>query len=433
MKKILLPVVLIIIVLLSPCNLFAGVDKKNIALVKEIFECFGYRIGQRIDRNKVEINGILKIKPQKKMGIFDTYIILSIPSNINENENIIYGLMAQIKYPNPKESLKIIDYLNNGRFLPDIFARLKVNDGIRYSGRGLYPNISFDCSLSLCSFGIVDFELAYYMLSEKRLTSNDEIDKYVSQLYLNEGGCRAFDYILKNDFEMGDNVYSYKDSLFREHMFRIPGASFFKCAKGEFFMGSPESSKKVKILKPFGISENEVSQDLYKDIIGKNPSKFKTNDEHKKRPVENISFDEALAFCDELNKKYRILLPKDYKFDLPTEIQWEYACRSANKDDKDDEGGYAKFWFADNSDNMTHGKYDEYKGEYILVSNRWKLENMRGNVAEWCWDETKQKCVIRGGSFRSSAEECKPFARREGKRDERYDDVGFRIVVTPIE
>ena len=78
----------------------------------------------------------------------------------------------------------------------------------------------------------------------------------------------------------------------------------------------------VILTKGFYLGKYEVTQEQYKKVMGKNPSKFKGD----KLPVEHISWNDAVAFCEELNKKERI--PRGWEFALPTEAQWEYACRA---------------------------------------------------------------------------------------------------------
>ena len=94
----------------------------------------------------------------------------------------------------------------------------------------------------------------------------------------------------------------------------------------EFFVEFDYSEKLhlVTITKPFYIGKYEVTQSQYSALMGKNPSNFIGAN----NPVEMVSYEDAKAFCDKLNTKYLSLLPKGYKFDLPTEAQWEYACRA---------------------------------------------------------------------------------------------------------
>lgn len=106
-----------------------------------------------------------------------------------------------------------------------------------------------------------------------------------------------------------------------------------KCPAGSFMMGSPEEEGRfidekthlVTLTKHFYIGKYEVTQSQYSAIMDKNPSRFVGAN----NPVDTVSYEDAKAFCDKMNLKYLNILPKGYKFDLPTEAKWEYACRAS--------------------------------------------------------------------------------------------------------
>ena len=98
-------------------------------------------------------------------------------------------------------------------------------------------------------------------------------------------------------------------------------------------MGSPENElgregderqHQVTLTKDYWLGKFEVTQAQYEAIMGSNPSYFKDSN----RPVEEVSWGDARAFCNKLNDLYAGKLPVGYKFDLPTDAQWEYACRA---------------------------------------------------------------------------------------------------------
>ena len=233
-----------------------------------------------------------------------------------------------------------------------------------------------------------------------------------------------------------------------------------KCPAGSFMMGSSaEEYSKIKkemdsfhkdaygfeyseefhlvnINKAFYIGKYEVTQSQYKAIMGNNPSKFK--DENN--PVESIDWIKAKLFCARLNYLYKKYLPKGYKFDLPTEEQWEYACRAGissafnngnNNLDNIDEIA----WYSENASYTAHivGQKEP---------NDWGIYDMHGNVWEWCIDEYKdysekniRDCdrVVRGGSFYDTAIFCRSANRFNNNVSCCAFCLGFRVALIPIQ
>ena len=209
---------------------------------------------------------------------------------------------------------------------------------------------------------------------------------------------------------------------------------------GQFDMGSTEETDEQPVhsvtLQGFEMSAMPVTQAQYAAVMGNNPSSFKGDD----LPVESVSWQDAMEFCERLSKK------TGRAYTLPTEAQWEYACRAGSTarycfgDDESLLADYA--WYRKNSERTTHpvGK---------KKPNDWGLYDMHGNVWEWCldrWDEDYKNApddgrvresdegsrrVFRGGSWGSSAELCRCSYRGGYHPDYRYDDLGFRVVLVP--
>ena len=121
-----------------------------------------------------------------------------------------------------------------------------------------------------------------------------------------------------------------------EEPITIPGLNLDMMAipAGTFVMGSPpdedgrfpdeDLQTTVTITKPFWLGKTEVTQSQWKAVMGNNPSHFKGYN----LPVEQVSWNDAVAFCEKLNEMKRDTLPDGYRYTLPTEAQWEYACRA---------------------------------------------------------------------------------------------------------
>ena len=231
----------------------------------------------------------------------------------------------------------------------------------------------------------------------------------------------------------------------------VNGAQFaFRwCPAGTFMMGSPISQARrkgaepphmVTLTKGFWMMETEVTQKQWEAVMGKNPSGFKGGE----LPVENVSWYDCQEFCKKCSK---LGLP----IQLPTEAQWEYACRAWS--------ATSYFWGnALNGDKANcNGLFPygmdvkgAFAGQTVPVGcydpNPWGLYDMHGNVWEWCEDlfeaYSKENVtdpigesentdrVIRGGSWNYAASECRSETRYGKPPKERGKHLGFRGVVT---
>ncbi|MCQ2397436.1 MAG: formylglycine-generating enzyme family protein, partial [Lentisphaeria bacterium] len=188
---------------------------------------------------------------------------------------------------------------------------------------------------------------------------------------------------------------------------RIPNGSFYMgSSSGEVGRGNDETRHRVTLTKAFYIGVFEVTQKQYQLIMGSNPSEY-TGDT---RPVENVSYDDicgtisntvADSFIGKLRAKTIRESANGTKtvlaFDLPTEAQWEYACRAGKTTalntgenlsvaDKDAAMAKAGRYSYDITDNKGGLSYTEHTKVGLYPANAWNLYDMHGNVAEWCRD-----------------------------------------------
>jgi formylglycine-generating enzyme required for sulfatase activity len=208
---------------------------------------------------------------------------------------------------------------------------------------------------------------------------------------------------------------------------------------GEFQMGASYSNRRVALTKPFCLGVHPVTQEQYERVMGKNPSYFKGS----QNPVENVSWKEAVEFCRRLSE-----LPEEKAagrvYRLPTEAEWEYACRAGTTtdysfgNDESDLGEYA--WYDDNSGDTTHPVGRK-------KPNRWGLYDMHGNVWEWCEDwyvENLPKAAVtdptgpasgsrrvnRGGGWYYLAYSCRSASRSRSTPAGRDRNYGFRVLLS---
>jgi formylglycine-generating enzyme required for sulfatase activity len=215
---------------------------------------------------------------------------------------------------------------------------------------------------------------------------------------------------------------------------------------GTFVMGSPEGEfgrdddespqHEVTLTQPFYIGIYEVTQEQYKTVIGRNPSALKA----PRLPVEGVSWDDADAFCRQLSKRLRRTVR------LPTEAEWEYACRAGTMTPFCSGGGDKDLadvaWFAFN---LFKHPYPHIGGE--KKPNAWGLYDMHGNVSEWCQDWYSENYytrgrrvdplgpaqgvtrVQRGGGCASLPMHCRSASRSSMDPGMPFGGIGFRVVV----
>ena len=232
------------------------------------------------------------------------------------------------------------------------------------------------------------------------------------------------------------------------------GMKLMPIPAGTFVMGSPEMEEgrrvdegpltTVTISKPFWLGETEVTQSQWQAVTGNNLSFFKGDS----LPVEWVSWHHAMAFCEKLNELKRDSLPAGYHYTLPTEAQWEYACRAGAQTRfyYGDDSGYNQLgqyaWYSSNSGSKTH-----VVGEKL--PNAWGLYDMHGNVWEWCSDwwrgsykggsvsdpqgpESGEYRVLRGGAWGNPARVCRSANRIGSGADTASSYLGFRVALSSV-
>ncbi len=227
---------------------------------------------------------------------------------------------------------------------------------------------------------------------------------------------------------------------------------------GKFIMGSPpneperrpdEAQVEVTLSRGFWTGKYEVTQGQWKRVVGEFPGQF-TAGEGDDFPVYTINFAEAEGFCRKLTEQAHASgeLPKEWEFRLPTEAQWEYACRA---------GTTTATSFGDKlSSKQANFQGKPYNGAEegpslkrtarvgSYPANPWGLHDMHGNVFEWCRDWYHPKLpggidpdrsgmkaasrVRRGGCWADEGWPCRSAFRLRFEPERRHDHIGFRVV-----
>jgi len=216
---------------------------------------------------------------------------------------------------------------------------------------------------------------------------------------------------------------------------------------GKFQMGSPESEHgaaitseeqhEVTLTRGFWIMSTEVIQDQWNAVMANNPARFK---ESGQLPIHDVSYDDCTAFLTSFKEKFGAHLT-GWNVLLPTEAEWEYACRGGSTEkwcfgsDESLIQDYA--WLDSNSDEKPH-----------VVSQKkpsaWGLFDMHGNVAEWCKDGKRQygkavtdpdggrsrfEVIVRGGHYRNPSHNTRSASRSWTDPKSGAPTIGFRIIL----
>jgi formylglycine-generating enzyme required for sulfatase activity len=270
----------------------------------------------------------------------------------------------------------------------------------------------------------------------------------LSEFVQGVGGKLTFDYDTGNGSEA---YFTLEEAQLAPitNMIRIPA--------GSFVMGSPLNEKdrdldedpltQVTFGLGFWMGKYEVTQKEYENLMKNNPSAFQSD---PNQPVEQVSWEDAAAYCARLTELERAAgrLPAGFAYRLPTEAEFEYACRagSTNRYSFGDDPNYTQLgdyaWFDKNSGNSTHPVGQK-------KANAFGLYDMNGNVWEWCLDwyrdpypggsvmdpagpTTGQSRVFRGGGWDYVANSCRSAYRNNVRPTEVRSYLGFRVVLSAV-
>jgi formylglycine-generating enzyme required for sulfatase activity len=218
---------------------------------------------------------------------------------------------------------------------------------------------------------------------------------------------------------------------------------------GRFVMGSPKEQKdhyrdegpphEVEITRPFYMGVFHVTQEQYKQVMGKNPSGF----QGPSHPVEKVSWEDAAEFCKAMSQKTGMTLR------LPAESQWEYACRAGTATPFHTGTIRGEQPNADGTDSAGDAKAENLRGKTtpvgIFQPNAFGLYDMHGNVYQWCADwydeeyygkspkadpegpSTGSRRVARGGFWFGGPGVCRSASRFHAEPDRREVVIGFRV------
>ena len=225
--------------------------------------------------------------------------------------------------------------------------------------------------------------------------------------------------------------------------------AFRWCPPGTFMMGSPtseegrfanETQHQVTLSRGFWMLETEVTQNMWESVMGNNPSEVKGT----KLPVNTVSWNDCQEYITKLNTHLAGTPGTDFKFSLPTEAQWEYACRA----------GTTTAYHFGNSLSADQANFDRNVSQPKEVgsypANAWGLRDMHGNIWELCLDrygdypsgtvtdptgaqQGSRRVVLRGGGWLSHAWDCRSAYRDGHTPSLGFSIVGFRLALVRAE
>src|SRR5262245_32150373 len=209
------------------------------------------------------------------------------------------------------------------------------------------------------------------------------------------------------------------------------GVVMIRVPAGSFTMGSPEfedghrvweQQREVTFASDFYLGKFPVTQAQYEAVTDTNPTEHEVIGD---APVASVTWESANEYCQKLSKLDREagVLPDDWEYRLPTEAEWEYACRAGSSEPRHGPP-LDVAWYHDNADEKPHAVGQK-------TPNAWGFHGMLGNVWEWCQDwfsVANPRRSVRGGSYFNSARFCRSAQRWGWNPKGRARYCGFRLL-----
>ena len=225
----------------------------------------------------------------------------------------------------------------------------------------------------------------------------------------------------------------------------ILGSNYSWIPSGSLTVWVPyaNEARLVDMHEGFWMGQHLVTQEVYGSVMGLNPSHIDDGEDffRENLPVNNVSWLDAVSFCKAMTHlaKRHDHLPKGYEYRLPSEVEWEYACRAGSSTDyyfgDDSADLFQHAWFKENSKKQIHPVG-------LKLSNPWGLYDLYGNIREWVGnsfvntllDDSEQDefRISRGGGYMKSAAECKSSSRSTNSLYHRFRNLGFRVVLAKV-
>ncbi|MEY3256756.1 MAG: hypothetical protein RLZZ29_1891, partial [Cyanobacteriota bacterium] len=354
-------------------------------------------------------------------------------------------------YSSPTNPNKFARFPQNIKSLQSILSRRNVLiTGILFLGLGSFWQ-TLRSSISPTSETITIFPLEIVTLDKfGAITLKERRPKIYSTLNIGNGIILDMAEVPAGSFKMGMSLDERKTALENARKYGLK-------IEEEKRLDSATPIHNV-IISAFEIGKNPVTNTQWQSVMGTNPSQqYDSKFQGKYQPVVGISWHDANEFCKRISAK------TGRKIRLPTEAEWEYACRA---------GTTTPFHFGETitpdfvnyNGNFPYGEVlrGEDRQKTVEVDsfspNPWGIYQMHGNVWEWCldewndsysskpnrlknngnesWDdlvtgkENNRSHILRGGSWLVSARDCRSASRNKGFANKNYGDVGFRIVIS---